>query len=224
MTSEVKAVLFDAHGVLYDRHESPAQVAARLLVAEGYSSALAPETTHELRALNDEASCGRVSHDAYWDIYLRRHGVESPVDRDRLRARIVEQAQQVVVMPGAVETVTVLKARGLGLGIVTDTMYPLAWKLAWLAEVGLGGCFDAVACSTAVGTRKPAPAIYQHALDALGLGAGDVAFVGHDARELEGARRVGLTTVAVNYDPGAQADYVLATLSDLLALPIVPQR
>jgi putative hydrolase of the HAD superfamily len=80
-----------------------------------------------------------------------------------------------------------------------------------------------VACSTAVGTRKPARAIYQHALDALGLPPGDVAFVGHDARELDGARRVGLTTVAVNYDPDAQADYVLEALLDLLGLPIVPR-
>jgi putative hydrolase of the HAD superfamily len=127
-------------------------------------------------------------------------------------------------MPGAVETVAALRARGLRLGIVTDTMYPLDWKMAWLAQAGMDGCFDAVACSTAVGSRKPAPAIYHHALDRLGVPAGDTAFVGHDTRELDGARRVGLTTVAVNHDADARADYVLGTLTDLLELPIIPRK
>src|SRR4051794_25392520 len=106
--SVVRAVLFDAHGVLYDRLESPTHLARTLLAAEGYPVDVGPEAARELRALNDEASCGRVTHDAYWDAFLLRHGVDAPSDRERLRARIVEQAQQVVVMPGAVETVTAL--------------------------------------------------------------------------------------------------------------------
>jgi hypothetical protein len=38
--------------------------------------------------------------------------------------------------------------------------------------------------------------------------------------ELQGARQAGMATVAVNYDPDAQADYYCQSLLDLLNVPI----
>jgi FMN phosphatase YigB (HAD superfamily) len=46
------------------------------------------------------------------------------------------------------------------------------------------------------------------------------AFVGHDAEELEGAHKAGIATVAVNYEPGAIADYYAHSLVGLLDVPI----
>jgi HAD superfamily hydrolase (TIGR01509 family) len=206
--------------VLYDRRVSTGAYALGLLAERGYSAVLAPEHRARLEALKPEASRGRVSAEDYWDELLRLHGVVAPDERARLRARIFEQAHQIVPLPGARSTLVALKARGFLLGIVTDTMYPLEWKLGWLARVGVAELIDAVACSTVVGAHKPEPRMYRHALDLAGLEAGEAAFVGHDARELDGARRVGLATVAVNYEPGTRADYFLERLPDLLELPI----
>jgi HAD superfamily hydrolase (TIGR01549 family) len=77
-----------------------------------------------------------------------------------------------------------------------------------------------VTCSTVLGAHKPEPAPYLAALQQAHLAPGEAAFVGHDAAELEGARRVGMTTVAVNHDPGAVADYYAGCLLDLLNVPI----
>jgi len=63
-----------------------------------------------------------------------------------------------------------------------------------------------VACSTVLGVHKPDPAMYLDALQQARLAPSEAAFVGHLAVELEGARKAGMTTVAVNYDPDAKAD------------------
>jgi FMN phosphatase YigB (HAD superfamily) len=113
-----------------------------------------------------------------------------------------------------------LKQRGFKLGIVTDTIYPVERKMRWLDQVGVAEFIDVVACSTVVGAHKPDPAIYLDALRQAHLAPGESAFVGHHTEELDGARRAGMATVAVNYDPGAKADYFAASLVDLLNVPI----
>jgi FMN phosphatase YigB (HAD superfamily) len=57
------------------------------------------------------------------------------------------------------------------MGVVTDTMYPLEWEVGWLAQAGLDGLIDAVACSSELGRGMPDPAIYDDALARLGLTA-----------------------------------------------------
>jgi FMN phosphatase YigB (HAD superfamily) len=52
----------------------------------------------------------------------------------------------------------------------------------------------------------------------MGLPADRVAFVGHDAEELAGAARVGLATIAFNYDPDARADVFITRFRQLLSL------
>jgi FMN phosphatase YigB (HAD superfamily) len=62
--------------------------------------------------------------------------------------------------------------------------------------------------------------MYLHALQQAHLTPSEAAFVGHDADELEGARKAGMATVAVHYEVGAQADYYARSLVDLLKVPI----
>jgi FMN phosphatase YigB (HAD superfamily) len=100
-------------------------------------------------------------------------------------------------------------------------MYPLEWKMNWLAAVGVAEFVDIVSCSSVLGSSKPNPEIYRDALCQAKIQPREAAFVGHDAGELEGARRVGMKTVAVNYQPGTAADYYASSLSDLLNVPIL---
>ena len=134
--------------------------------------------------------------------------------------QVADLANQVIAIPGGHEAMSGLKQRGFILGIVTDTIYPLAWKMNWLASVGVAGFVDIVSCSNVLGAHKPNPEIYLDALQQAKLQASEAAFVGHDAGELEGARRVGLKTVAVNYNSGTKADYYAQSLADLLDVPI----
>ena len=84
-----------------------------------------------------------------------------------------------------------MKQKGIRLGIITDTMYPVEWKMRRLEKAGVAEFIEIVACSTSIGAHKPDPAVYAYALDQANLSQGESAFVGHLGIELEGAKKVG---------------------------------
>lgn len=216
----IKGIFFDAHGVLYERHETATPYARRLLAARGYPTQVSAEDKQHLAVLREQASIGGVTPETYWDEFLKAHGVESAAERTEIAALILERPHEVFELPGASSTLRELKRRGFVLGVITDTMYPLDWKMSWLAKIGVADYLDNVSCSTVVGSHKPDPAIYMDALNRASLNPGQAVFVGHEARELEGARAVGLVTVAVHCGPDVKADYYLDTLPELLSLSI----
>ena len=216
----VKGILFDAADVFYRRAKSTNQFAAELLAAEGLQPAGDQAVTDGLRDLHRQATRGEMSAPRYWDESLRIQGVADPARRAVLVPRILEHAGRVEAIPGGREAMAGLKERGFLLGIVTDTVYALEQKMSWLARVGVAEFIDVVACSSSLGLQKPDPAIYLNAVKQAGLSPGQCAFVGHDTRELAGARAAGLTTVAVFYEPDAVADHYAPSLPALLDVPI----
>ncbi len=62
-----------------------------------------------------------------------------------------------------------------------------------IGPLGLDRYFEVVAISSEVGARKPEPAIFRHALDALGIAPGEAIHVGDDlGADIVGARAAGL--------------------------------
>lgn len=216
----IKGIFFDAAGVFYERQETTRAFALRLLAERGYAVQLEDGVRHERGPAEREAMRGGVTPEAYWDGFLQRRGMAAASERSATVEAIVAHTDDVHALPGGREALSGLKARGFTLGVITDTMYPLERKMGWLAKAGVADLFDIVACSTELGVHKPDPAIYQNALQQSGLSAHETAFVGHDTRELAGARQVGMATVAVHYDPDAQADYYVGSLLGLLDVPI----
>ncbi len=216
----VEGIFFDAAGVFYRRTEPTDKYALRLLQEKGLSADLSVQDRARLKALRSQANGGHVTPDEYWDQLLRMHGVAAPEERRTLVAKINDHSNDVLPIAGGREALTGLKQRGFVLGIVTDTMYPIEFKMCWLQRVGVAEFIDVVACSTVLGVHKPDPAIYLHAVHQAHLTPRESAFVGHDAGELEGAWQAGMATVAVNYDPGTEADYYAQSLVDLLHVPI----
>lgn len=120
------------------------------------------------------------------------------------------------VMP----TLTTLRTRGHQLALVTNCS---AETEVALDRLGLRPLFDVLALSCAVKAAKPDPAIYQYALDGLGIDPATAVYVGDgDTEEHAGAAGFGMTTVLLSR-PGAterkvQADYTIASLLDLFDL------
>jgi len=216
----IKGIFFDAAGVFYRRPMSTGEFVSNLLREKGLSTELSAEDRIREKALRSQANSGRLSPDEYWDQSLLMHGVAVPEERRTLVGRINDYSNHVLPIPGSREALRGLKQRSFVLGIVTDTMYPIESKLRWLDKVGVAEFIDVIACSTVLGVHKPDPAMYLNALEQAGLTPSQSAFVGHDAQELEGARKAGIATVAVNYDPGVRADYYARSLVDLLDVPI----
>ncbi len=216
----ISGIFFDAADVFYARCQSTVVYAARLAVEHGYPARLSAEDAERQRVLRHQASNGRLSAEAYWDEVLRMYGVDAADERDALVAQIMAQADDVYALPHAAETARALKERGFIISIITDTIFPLARKMRWLESIGVARYVDYIACSTELGVHKPDPAIYCAALLQSGIAVDQAAFVGHDTRELAGARQVGMRTVAVFNDPDAQADFYADSLLALLDIPI----
>lgn len=162
----------------------------------------------------------KLRHEVYWDQFLLMRGVTNPEHRRTLVGRIIDYSDDVLPVPGGREVLAGLKKRGFVLGVVTDTMYPIEWKMRRLTKVGVAEFIDVIACSTVLGVHKPDSAMYLDAVQQAHLTPSESAFVGHVNVELEGARRAGMRTVAVNSDPDAKADYYAKSLRDLLNIAI----
>jgi len=203
----IKGIFFDAAGVLYYRPEPTEIYTLNLLKQANFSTEVSSEELQRQMALRVQANQGQVSHETFWNQFLLMRGVTNSEQRQALVEQIIAYSNDVLPVPGGREALTGLKQGGFVLGIVTDTMYPLEWKMRRLHKVGVAEFIDVVACSTVLGVHKPDPATYLNALQQAHLTPDEAAFVGHNAEELEGARKAGITTVAVNYDPVAQAEY-----------------
>jgi putative hydrolase of the HAD superfamily len=218
--STIKGIFFDAAGVFYDRMETTESLAARRLTEWGYATELSAEAKVLRREMHVRATEGRLNYRVFWNEVLCLHGLADDGRRAALVQEILDQSFNVFAYPGGREALAGLPARGFKLGVVTDTIYPVEWKMKWLETVGVAEYIQFVACSTDLGAHKPQPEMYLNAVKQAELTPDQSAFVGHDARELAGARAAGLATVAVNYDPEAKADYYAASLPDLLNVPL----
>jgi putative hydrolase of the HAD superfamily len=116
-----------------------------------------------------------------------------------------------------------LRARGLNLGLVSNAFDP-GWLLHRdLEQMGLAQRLDFSVFSSEVGTRKPHPAIFERALDALGIEPGNALFVGDRLYEdIRGAGELGMTTVqalwfrADEHADGREPDHQAFTQVDVL--------
>jgi putative hydrolase of the HAD superfamily len=116
-----------------------------------------------------------------------------------------------------------LRDRGLKLGLVSNAFDP-GWLLHRdLEQMGIEERLDFSVFSSEVGTRKPHPAIFERALDALGVEPERSLFVGDRLYEdVRGASEVGMTTAqalwfrADEHPDGAEPDYQAFTQLDVL--------
>jgi putative hydrolase of the HAD superfamily len=116
-----------------------------------------------------------------------------------------------------------LRGRGLKLGLVSNAFDP-GWLLHRdLEQMGLAERLDFSVFSSEVGKRKPHPAIFERALEALGVAAEDTVFVGDRLYEdVRGAGELGMTTVqalwfrADEHPEGGVPDFEAFTQMDVL--------
>ncbi len=107
------------------------------------------------------------------------------------------------LIPGAKEALWELHRRGHRIALVADGLDESFLRL--LTMHNLLPCFDALAISESVGAEKPDPAMFQTAMDALGLTDADkkrVVMIGNNVlRDVTGANRFGIRSVLETWSP-----------------------
>lgn len=214
----VKAIFFDAGDVLYYRPEKEKNL--REFLAQ-VTTRPHEDFDNESERLKELAYSGKIRRHAYYAGVLELYGISDP----ELIARGIEAMRQdderIEILSGVPETIIGLKKAGYILGIITDTALPFSKKLTWFDQHGFGHVWDSVISSKELGVRKPSPVLYRSALEQTGTYPNETVFVGHKASELQGAREVGMRTVAFNYEEGAVADFYIDQFCDLLQVPFI---
>lgn len=103
------------------------------------------------------------------------------------------------MLDGAVDALAAIKALDLRVGLISNAgITPGVVLTRLLDDMGLGVHFDLTVFSDEVELSKPAPAIFAHALDEMGLAPDEAAFVGDQPLlDVSGARRAGMWMVQI---------------------------
>lgn len=244
----IRAVIFDLWGTLiYDdpvvserRNQLRLRSSGDVLATLGHTYEL-PDIEAAFLAAGTELA--RI-HDTGRDISMRGRTVlyvrhldsflAEKLDDDawaRLDTAILTPAlnHRPPALPNAVDVLAAIKALGLRIGLISNTgITPGVVLMRLLDDMGLGQHFDLTVFSDEVELSKPAPAIFAHALDELGLAPDEAVFVGDQpVLDVLGARRAGMWMVQIGdlapegEEPHARIDMLSELLPTLRALALV---
>ncbi len=216
-----QAVLFDYGHTLVDlRWDEHTLIAGerRLLAA----LAVSPEALEQFHADTGEllgaAERAAVDHTevdyvAVTRAALARQQIEPDEDslNRAMRAQIREWDSVRVLHPHAHGLLDALRAAGLRVGYVSNTLDP-PWILREvMADEGMAARADVIVLSSELGYRKPSPRIYRAAIDALDVDPRRTLFVGDRVLEdVVGPKREGMTTVLAEWFRDDEGDHSLA--------------
>ncbi len=149
------------------------------------------------------------------------------VDRPDLAAAIAaaysaEREALIYLLPGAIETLQVLRNRGTPLALLTNGS--AAGQRAKIERFDLAGYFEAILIEEEVGAGKPDERVYRRALEMLGARPGEATMVGDNlVWDVAGAARLGIGTVWVDAaggglppDAPARPDRIVRRIRELV--------
>jgi len=198
--SEIKAVIFDAGGVL---HESNSAVSDDLVNELSLEQKTLDDIWHNQIPL---LGSGKIDEAEFWRQVHAEHGVRQVEVAENLLGRAFTEA----LLPHAevIALIAELGNKGIKLAVLSNTIEPHAKALR---EAGLYNGFDQVFLSHEVGLRKPDPKIYQYVLDKLGVQPPESVFIDDDATNVEVAVKLGINGITYT-----NPEQLVADLSHLI--------
>ncbi|HEY5314247.1 MAG TPA: HAD family hydrolase [Pirellulales bacterium] len=217
---EVRAFVFDLGDVLYDAtvwRRWLVRLLARLGLRVNYAEFFRVWDRDYL----PDVYCGRREYAEAFESLLSTRGLSRAQIEEATAAGHARRRDLAIhrhLLPGVLTTLGQLHAAGFPLALLCEADCPAGQIRQELHRLAIGDYFGPIVSSFDLGRAKPDPACFEAALAALQLPRGQVAFVGHDTAELAAARRLGMATVAFNFEPGAEADFCCLHFPELLEL------
>lgn len=196
--TRAKALIFDFGGVISRTlFETHAQTEATLGLPPGsltWRGPFDPATDPLWRDMQAD----RISERDYWYARTRELGEmvgQTWTELSDLVKAVRGDAPSEVIRPEFLETIAAARAKGVRLAVLSnelDLFYGSEFreKLPFFKE------FEVIVDATYTGLLKPDPRAYRIVLDKLDLAPGDCVFVDDQNRNIAGAEKVGLRTVA----------------------------
>uniref|UniRef100_A0A914CDD5 Uncharacterized protein n=1 Tax=Acrobeloides nanus TaxID=290746 RepID=A0A914CDD5_9BILA len=130
----------------------------------------------------------------FQECYYKHHGVHLKRELDAMRHHIIPGRPESTVIPIWYPVLSKLREEGYIIAVLTNNY--------WIDKAKTGKTtpldekhFDAIFESCKLGMRKPNPNIYQHVLNELKLEPEEAIFIDDVIQNLEGASRLGITTI-----------------------------
>ncbi len=216
----LKAVLFDLGGTLWEWREglTPERILAKVaprairLLPPDQAATVTPEALGvavrraylELEA----AACAGDRSPLPAELPVQRGlaslgvSVDAQTASAMLAALYVSERETTRLLPGAEQTLHTLREHGLRLGIISNRMYGGTSLLDDLEYFGISYLFASIVASCDVGQMKPHPALFQQALEDLGVEPAEAVMVGDDlCADIGGALAAGMRAVWVRRPP-----------------------
>jgi putative hydrolase of the HAD superfamily len=128
--------------------------------------------------------------------------VDTQTAREMVAALYVSERHTTHLLTGVVETLLALAQAELRLGIISNRMFGGTLLLDDLAFFGISHLFSAIVVSCEIEQMKPHPALFQRALEELGVAPDEAVMVGDDlCADIGGALAAGLHAVWVRRPP-----------------------
>ncbi|MBS2028910.1 MAG: HAD-IA family hydrolase [Deltaproteobacteria bacterium] len=187
-----RAILFDLDGVLVKSWEAWFKVVeeagvhfrGRAVTREEFAPTFGQGTTADVKAFGFNLTSAQL--DAFYAEHFGKY------------------AAHVWVNPEAAPLLKSLRARGLKLAVVTNTMTPLAHEILRAGE--LDALFDFVACADRVPHAKPAPDLVLHACEKLGVATKDAWMIGDSRFDRGAANAAGVRFVGLELDGDSRVE------------------
>ena len=195
--ADIKAVIFDAGGVL---HESFGMKAELRRVLNLDAATVDRLVAKQIRLLGS----GRIDESEFWRQVRSEYGVRKVHLAENLLGLIFKQT----LKPHApvTELIRELRENGIKLAVLSNTIEPHAKVLR---EAGVYDGFDFVLLSHELGMRKPDPMVYRKALSVLGTAPQATVFVDDDPVNVDAAKAAGMRGILFG-DPASSVAQIRA--------------
>lgn len=193
--SEIKAVLFDAYGTLFDVHSPAARIADEI----GPDAAAISDLwrTKQLQytwlrsLMQAHAPFDKITEDAL-DYALAQYSVSSP----DIRSRLLQLYFTLDAYADAAEALERLKSAHIVTGILSNGSPSML--SAAVNSANLGTLLDHVLSIESVGVYKPDPRVYRLGVQTLGHAPDEIGFVSANGWDAAGAAHFGFQVIHLN--------------------------
>jgi HAD superfamily hydrolase (TIGR01509 family) len=187
-TLQVKGIIFDVDGTLANSVGFFYEVALEILIRAG-APPVSKERVYELMRHGDVAPLEKLFPPNYPDpaVALKR------IVDNRMHEWMRRYHDETEAIPGSVELLHDLHARGLRLGIATSSGRALPFLDRW----GVRRLFSGIVGREDVQSRKPHPEPVLKCLGHLGLDPHEVVYVGDSPIDIRAGKAAGSYTVGV---------------------------
>jgi len=120
------------------------------------------------------------------------------------------------LIKGVKPTLRKLKKLGIKIVVLSDTWKTSEERMKEFEKYGISNFIDKVYCSSEIGfLKKYSKKPFEFVLEDLRIGKDEVAFVGHDEREIKNAKACGIKVIVLKPKRGVEFDYKIEDISQL---------